>query len=431
VTDRSRADLVIVNTCTVTEAADREARRFVRRMVSELGPDRVVVTGCSSQRDHRLYSDIAGVRLVTGNADKEDLVGLLAETPPGQRQSVPVRIRDVRGTQPVSRLQALLTNGHSDNARAYLRVQDGCNQKCTFCTLPGVRGLSASAPLEQVLEQARQLAAAGHGELVLTGAHLGSYGYDLSPRVLLPELIRAVLDAAPGSRIRLSSLEPRFVSHQLLELLRSEPRLCPHLHLPLQSGDDGVLSAMRRAYRSGSFERRALAAAAAVQDRLGHTAPGMGLGSDIMVGFPGEDDRAIAATMDLVERLPFTYGHVFPYSNRPGTPAASFPGQVPADVIRRRSEALRSLLRHKREAFRQRHLGETVEIVVERIRADGGDGYQVSGTSGDYLPVRATAPAPLMRSRLPVRVTAIDEEFLVGEAVSPRQADTPMIGAGR
>jgi threonylcarbamoyladenosine tRNA methylthiotransferase MtaB len=419
VTDRSLAELIIVNTCTVTEAADREGRRFVRRLVEEHGPGRVVVTGCSSQRDPGLYAATPGVRLVTGNTDKERLPQLLVETAGEIARGVPVRVAPALGTRPISRLRSLQTNGHSENARAYVRVQDGCNQQCTFCTLPGVRGTSASVPLATVIEQARHLAGACYGELVLTGAHLGSYGYDLTPRVPLDALITAVLAAAPSCRLRLSSLEPRFVSRGLLKLFRSEPRLCPHLHLPLQSGDDRVLAGMRRAYRSGSFERRALAARDAVRERLGPGSPGMALGSDFIVGFPGEDDEAFAATMQMVERLPFTYGHVFPYSNRPGTPAAELPDQIPGEHIKRRSAALRSLLRHRREDFRRRHLGREVEIVVEGVEmATGETGtYHVTGTSESYLTVRARGSGrpPEPRMRLAVQIDGVEEEVLVGE----------------
>lgn len=387
--DPGEADLVILNTCTVTQAADREGRRLARRWAKTLGPDRVAVTGCSAQRDPAPYMAL-GLRLVAGNSHKHRIPELLDTTS--------VAVAPPAGTPPVARVNGLRVAGTSSHARAYLRVQDGCNQNCTFCTLPSVRGTSASVPLAVVREEAATLAERGHGELVLTGAHLGSYGYDLTPRVTLPELIVAVLEAAPMARVRLSSLEPRWVSPELLRLLREEPRLCPHLHLPLQSGDDGILARMRRAYRSGPYEARALAAA--------ESSPGLALGADVIVGFPGEDDDAFARTMELVERLPYTYGHVFSYSDRPGTPAASLDGHLPSDVIRRRSAVLRAALDRKHAAFLASQIGSKVEIVVESVE----DGV-VRGTTERFLPARVRATAP-PGSRLRVRVFEVRDGSL-------------------
>jgi threonylcarbamoyladenosine tRNA methylthiotransferase MtaB len=393
VSDVESADLVILNTCTVTQAADREGRRLARSLAGRLGAERVVVTGCSVQRDGAPYAAL-GLRLVAGNSHKGNLLDLLESS----SSSVAVTHPD-----PVARVNGLRVSGLSSHARAYLRVQDGCNQTCTFCTLPSVRGTSASAALSVVCEEARALGERGHEEIVLTGAHLGSHGYDLVPRVALPELIEAVLEAAPRARVRLSSLEPRFVSSGLLGLLRSEPRLCPHLHLPLQSGDDGVLARMRRAYRSGPYEARALAACDA--------APGMALGADFIVGFPGEDDTAFARTMEMVERLPYTYGHVFSYSDRPGTPAASLEGHVAPDVIRRRSAVLRAALARKHAAFLRSQVGREVEVVVESCEP----GWIARGTTEHFLPARVTGPgiAPRTGSRLRGRVIAIDGDALV------------------
>jgi threonylcarbamoyladenosine tRNA methylthiotransferase MtaB len=392
VSDVESADVVILNTCTVTQAADREGRRLARSLAGRLGAERVVVTGCSVQRDAAPYAAL-GLRLVAGNSHKDRLVELLDG--PGVAVATP---------DPVARVNGLRVSGVSSHARAYLRVQDGCNQTCTFCTLPSVRGASASVPLNVVREEARALAERGHEELVLTGAHLGSYGYDLSPRVALPELIEAALEAAPRARVRLSSLEPRWVSEGLLRLLRSEPRLCPHLHLPLQSGDDGVLARMRRAYRSRPYEERAQAAAEA--------SPGIALGADFIVGFPGEDDAAFARTMQMVDRLPYTYGHVFSYSDRPGTPAASLDAHVTPEVIRRRNSVLRATLARKHAAFLTVQIGGEVEIVVESVEP----GWVARGTTERFLPARVTGQgtAPRTGSRLRARVIAVAENGLNG-----------------
>jgi len=400
VEDAGQADLVILNTCTVTQAADREGRRLARHLATKVGPDRVAVTGCSAQRDPTPYAAL-GLRLVAGNSHKDRLPDLLST-------SSHLAVDPPTGP-PLARVNGLRVAGHSSHARAYLRVQDGCNQSCTFCTLPGVRGTSASVPLSVVREEAVALAERGHGEIVLTGAHLGSYGYDLAPRVSLPELIEAVLEAAPAARVRLSSLEPRWVSEGLLRLLREEPRLCPHLHLPLQSGDDGVLARMRRGYRSAPYEARALAAEEA--------SPGLALGADFIVGFPGEDDAAFARTVEMVERLPYTYGHVFSYSDRPGTPAAALDGHVPPDVIRRRSAVLRAVLERKHAAFLASQIGRRVEIVVESVDIDD-QGWVAQGTTERFVPARAHGKGrpPATGSRMDARTAVVHDRCL--EAVT-------------
>lgn len=429
--EAAEAELVVVNTCTVTQAADLDGRRLVRRLVARLGAGRVVVTGCSAQRDPAAYASIPGVRLVAGNSHKSRLLQSLLETEAELERGAgaPVRVAPLAGQPARDRLRSLLTRGMSSHARAYLRVQDGCNQSCTFCTLPSVRGSSASLPLGDVTREAGALAAAGHGEIVLTGAHLGSYGTDLAPRVPLARLVAAVLDAAPACRVRLSSLEPRFVSAELTALLATEPRLCPHLHLPLQSGDDAVLGRMRRAYRAAAFERRALAAARAVNEAA-ERAPGLALGSDFLVGFPGESDRAFAATVELVDRLPFTYGHVFSYSPRPGTPAAGFADGVARDTIQRRAAVLRELLERKAVEFRMAHIGQEVEIVAERVEPPAGareaEGARVLGTSERFLAVaaRPSGRLPERGTRLRVLVTGVENDILIGhEPAAPSKVE--------
>ena len=394
VSDVDRADLVILNTCTVTQAADREGRRLARSLAGRLGAERVAVTGCSVQRDAAPYRAL-GLRLVAGNSHKNNLLDLLDAS-----SSVAISRPDS-----VARVNGLRVSGLSSHARAYLRVQDGCNQTCTFCTLPSVRGKSASVPWAVVREEARALAERGHEEIVLTGAHLGSYGYDLEPRIALPALIETVLEAAPAARVRLSSLEPRWVSAGLLRLLREEPRLCPHLHLPLQSGDDGVLARMRRAYRAGPYEERVWAAAEA--------SPGLALGADFIVGFPGEDDAAFARTMAMVERLPYTYGHVFSYSDRPGTPAASLDGHVSPEVIRRRSAVLRAALARKHAAFLHSQIGRRVEVVAESIDENG----LARGTTERFLMTSLSVPVPNPRlgGRLQAVVRGVRGKELLAE----------------
>ena len=354
----SEADVLVVNTCTVTNQADAEARRMVRRLRREHPGARIVVAGCSAALREDDYRGMAEVdRVVPGQdprAVANELVALDMAIGPTPSVVGPL-LRNARGT------------------RAWLKVQDGCDRKCSFCATRLARGASVSRPPGDVVAEARALARV-HPELVITGIHIGHYGRDLQPRTTLAELCALLLEAVPA-RIRLSSIEATEVDDALLRLLAGPgSRLAPHLHVPMQSGSDKVLRLMRRWHTRAAYRKRVLE----IADRMGP----LGLGADIIVGFPGEGEAEFEETRALVEELPYTYLHVFPYSVRPGTAAADLPDRVPGDVAAGRSRVLREMVLAKNERYRRSRAGTRADIVVE------GTGERIAGVTGDYLRTR-------------------------------------------
>jgi threonylcarbamoyladenosine tRNA methylthiotransferase MtaB len=387
------ADVVVVNTCTVTaraEVSDRQAIRRARRA----NPDAcLVVTGCWAQTSAAEVARQAGVDLVVGNADKARLPALLDEVLRAPRGPARVEVGDLRGARVDTVELPARVPGRS---RAFVKVQDGCQHRCAFCIVPRARGASRSLEPARVLDQARRLVADGHPEITLTGVDLGHYGADLVPRTSLAVLLRALAEI-PGLRwLRLSSLLPAYFSEELLDVLTSAPAIAPHFHVPLQSGSDRVLRAMRRPYRVAMYR--------ALVERLAAAFPVLGLGADVIAGFPGETHDDAAATEALIEALPFTYVHVFPYSDRIGTEAAARPGHVDRATIARRAARLRVLGAAKAAAFRLALVGRTEDALVleTRDRATGG----LVGLTGQYVEVVFDGPDALMRRVARVRVGA-------------------------
>ena len=387
------ADVVVVNTCTVTaraEVSDRQAIRRARRA----NPDAcLVVTGCWAQTSAAEVARQAGVDLVVGNADKARLPALLDEVLRAPRGPARVEVGDLRGARVDTVEVPARVPGRS---RAFVKVQDGCQHRCAFCIVPRARGASRSLEPARVLDQARRLVADGHPEITLTGVDLGHYGADLVPRTSLAVLLRALAEI-PGLRwLRLSSLLPAYFSEELLDVLTSAPAIAPHFHVPLQSGSDRVLRSMRRPYRVAMYR--------ALVERLAAAFPVLGLGADVIAGFPGETHDDAAATEALIEALPFTYVHVFPYSDRIGTEAAARPGHVDRATIARRAARLRVLGAAKAAAFRLALVGRTEDALVleTRDRATGG----LVGLTGQYVEVVFDGPDALMRRVARVRVGA-------------------------
>ncbi len=392
--------LLLVNTCTVTARADQEARQTVRRLVREHPAAAIWVTGCYAQRAPEEVAALPGVAGVLGNREKGHLGDFLDRwTAPGQAFLQVGRF---------SRAEAFATRfprRFPGQTRATLKIQEGCSHRCAYCIVPQVRGASRSLAAERVEEALLDLAAAGFQEVVLTGIDLGQYGRDLTPPVHLAGLLRRLAGRPWPFRLRLSSLEPHEVTPELLEALAATPNLCPHFHLPLQSGAAPVLAAMGRPY--GPEDVRGLAR------ELLRRFPGAALGLDVLAGFPGEREADFAATCQLVASLPLAYLHVFPFSPRPGTPAASLPA-LPREEVRRRAAVLRELGRRKRAAFYGKQVGETGEVLVEG--ADCRAGW-LKGLSANYLRVLLPGPPHWLNRRLRVRYTAQRGEVLVGEAL--------------
>jgi threonylcarbamoyladenosine tRNA methylthiotransferase MtaB len=349
--DASAADLLVVNTCTVTHAADVDARRFLRALHRDHPRAQILVTGCYAQRAPDELASIDGVAWVVGNSHKTaiaDIVSSPSEPYHGQVLVAAINTRSEFSTAPVRDVR-------SDRTRPNLKVQDGCSNRCAFCIIPAVRGRSRSAPLESVIAQARDLAER-YAEIVLTGINLGRWGRDLSPALRFPELLRAVLRETPLRRLRISSVEPMDWSEDLLTLVAEEPRIARHVHLPLQSGSDSVLKRMFRKYRTRHYASRL---------EIAHRSmPDAAIGADVMTGFPGETDGEFDETVRFVDQQPFAYLHVFTYSERPGTLAAALGNSVPMHVRRERTRLLRELSDRKNLDFRRRMIGKTLSAVT-------------------------------------------------------------------
>lgn len=343
------ADLVVLNTCTVTATADDEVRQVVRRIHREKPGARILITGCYAQRAPEELAALEGVSLVVGNSHKTRIPEFVtAAEYHGQ-----VEIGDIFAQTDF--LSAPVEDAAGDRTRPNLKIQDGCNNRCSFCIIPYVRGRSRSATPESVVEQVRALAAK-YREVVLSGINLGRWGRDFGGRTRLADLVRRLLEQTPIERLRLSSVEPMDFSDDLLELMAGSPRIAKHVHAPLQSGSDTVLRRMHRKYRPRHYADRILKARALM--------PECAVGADVMTGFPGETDDEFAQSWAFIESLPFTYLHVFTYSERPGTPAAESRAQVPAPVRKERTRALRELAARKNLEFRRSMVGKMISVVT-------------------------------------------------------------------
>jgi len=393
------ADVFIINSCTVTHHADRDTRRLARR-AKKLNPHAcVVVTGCYAEVSARELEAIPEVDLVCGMADKgriAELVRGLSRVVPGtdpdsarSSGSVPGTTRDRSLTDRPLRL----IHEFADHTRCFVKVQEGCNARCSYCIIPEARGPSRSVPMDEVIEQTRCLASAGHPEVVLIGTHLGQFGHDLARPTDLVTLIRRLLEIPELQRLRLSSIEPREVTPELVDLLEEPGKLCRYLHIPLQSGCDSVLRRMNRPYDTAFY--------AELIGRIHAAQPATGLGADVIVGFPGETEDEFEQTRQFVEGLPLSYLHVFTYSPRRGTPAATMPDQVPHDVALARNHILRDLSERKRAAFAASMVGQTLGVVLQ---TEAGDGL-LRGVTDNYLTLTVPAPAELLHRLVGCRVT--------------------------
>jgi threonylcarbamoyladenosine tRNA methylthiotransferase MtaB len=386
------ADTVIVNTCAVTAEAERQARQAIRRARRRAPGARIVVTGCAAQIDPARYAAMPEVDQVLGNAEK-----LRPESyaePGGER----VRVDDIMALRETA---AHPVTGFAGRARAFVQVQNGCDHRCTFCVIPYGRGPSRSVPMGEIAASTRRLVAAGYREVVLTGVDLTAYGADLPGRPTLGQMARRLLAAVPElSRLRLSSIDVAEVDDALLRLIAEEPRLMPHLHLSLQAGDDLVLKRMKR--------RHDRARALAFCDRVRAVRPDVVFGADLIAGFPTESDEMFRRTLDLVDEAGLTYLHVFPYSVRPGTPAARMP-EVPVAVRKERAARLRAAGAARLRAFLADCVGRTVEVLIER---------GAEGRSEHYATVHLAEPRPAgsrpAGSLVRARVTAATDEALIG-----------------
>lgn len=383
------ADVYVINTCTVTDRADWEARHLVRHAKSRAPAARVLVTGCYAQVKAREVAQVPGVDFVVGLNRLEALVEFVQRSKPAGLPRIDVG--DPREETGVRVLGARRFEGHT---RAFLKVQEGCNFACTYCIIPTARGRSRSVPVEVVLQQVRELAAAGFVEIVLTGIHLGGYGHDLRPRSTLADLVERIAASGLISRLRLSSLDPREASGRLLQLMAGSDVVCPHLHVCVQAGNDKILRQMRRNYDRAYFKDLTWRA----RDML----PDAALGTDLMVGFPGESEEEFDEALGFFDALPLTYYHVFPYSSRTGTLAANLSGQVDHRVKKQRAQRARGLGARKREEFARSQLGRWVSVLVETVSR--GDEAHLKGYTRNYLPVRFPGSPRLINREVQVKL---------------------------
>lgn len=398
--DSSAADLVVINTCTVTAAADEDARKAIHRLNRENPSARIIVTGCYAQRSPEELARVPGVALVVGNTHKDRIVHLLARLDGREEYHGEIVAGDIR--RQAAFLSAPVEDASGDRTRPNLKIQDGCDNPCTFCIIPAVRGPSRSMPEHEVLRQVRSLASR-YAEIVLTGINLGRWGREprFQPQRRLHHLLARILEETPVRRIRISSVEPMDWSGELLELMASSDRIAPHVHMPLQSGSDAVLRRMKRRYRVRHYEDRLLRAARLMPDAA--------LGADVMTGFPGETDAEFEETFGFLSRMPFTYLHVFTYSERPGTPAAAMDGRVAWETRKERTRRLRRLAAEKNLAFRRRFLGRTLSAVT----LDNG-----RALTGNYLTVELARPRPAGEI-LDVRIGAVSPAGLAEAGALP------------
>ena len=391
------ASIIVLNTCTVTAAADSQAREAVRKIHAANPGARVIVTGCYAQRAPAELAAIAGVTCVVGNSHQARIPGLVREFAAGATQQrgagasdfIPVNMLrgsiaepgrakiisdDVFGDPPVQVGPAAYMTG--DRTRPILKVQDGCNHRCSYCVIPLVRGRSRSLPADQVISQIRALTDGGVKEIVLSGINLGSYGRDLAPRVELTGLVQKILRGTSIESLRFSSIEPQDVTEDFVSLVASSARLAPHFHVPLQSGSDRILKAMHRWYRSAHYAERVRV--------IRRVMPNAAIGADVIVGFPNETDEDFRETINLIGDLPFTYLHVFSFSARPGTAGATLGNTVPPSAIRERARALRAVARQKSDEFRSLQSGRVLRALTLARSCDAW----TEAITGNYLKVR-------------------------------------------
>jgi threonylcarbamoyladenosine tRNA methylthiotransferase MtaB len=440
-----------MNTCTVTAGADQDARAAIRRVRRQNPDAQIVVTGCYAQRAPKEIAALPGVSLVVGNSHKHRLAEIVSApealafvplttltTPPGSREpegGSPIFVSDIFAHTEL--LAAPVFDAANERTRPNLKVQDGCDNRCSFCVIPFVRGQSRSLPIDRILREVNGLVESGYREVVISGINLGRWGRDLSgcrlpaagfrtslsdsedafrkaragsQKPTLESLIRAILAETALEKLRISSVEPMDWSDELISLVATSARIAKHAHVPMQSGSDTVLRRMHRKYRPWHYREKI--------EKIRAAMPSAAIGADVMVGFPGETDADFDATRRMIECLPFTYLHVFTYSPRPGTPAASMPNQVPVHVARERNKILRELASEKKLAFMRSFLGKPLDAITLNVVSTDTAGAFTEALTDNYLKLRLRgrhAPNRWLRAR----VEGVVDGALVGrEAIS-------------
>jgi threonylcarbamoyladenosine tRNA methylthiotransferase MtaB len=380
------ADVYIINTCSVTDAADRKCRQAIKKFITRSPDAFIVVVGCYAQLKPQEITAIEGVDLVLGSNEKFDLASWIS----GQKKNDKPEIHSNELTDN-DQFHSSWSSG--DRTRSFLKVQDGCDYGCSYCTIPMARGNSRNPSVESVISEAKAIAASGVKEIVLTGVNIGDFGRSTGESFL--ELARQLKSVEGISRVRLSSIEPNLLIDDLIDLVAAGSPLLPHFHIPLQSGSDKILGLMRRRYRRNIFAERVL--------RIKETMPLAGIGADVIVGFPGETSADFEDTYNFIESLPVTYLHIFTYSERPGTIAAKMDGKIDAREKEQRSKMLSALSDKKNKEFMSLNIGHKAEILFERSRKDG----KISGFTGNYLKAEHSWANTLQGAVKQVEITGI------------------------
>ena len=399
------AQFVVLNTCAVTASAEQDARAAIRRIRRQNPECEVVVTGCYAQRAPQEVASLPGVSVVVGNSHKHNLAQIVLRAQSEKNSSVtnfvPVasltRNRDSFSDSifvsdifaHTELLAAPVFDSANERTRPNLKVQDGCNNRCSFCIIPSLRGRSRSLKLDEVLREVNQLVDAGYREVVISGINLGRWGRDFPSQVMedgrphpskLEDLVQAILEETELEKLRISSVEPMDWSQSLIQLMAESPRIAKHAHVPMQSGSDAVLRRMHRKYRPWHYREKI--------ETIRVAMPTAAIGADVMVGFPGETESEFEETRRLIEELPFTYLHVFTFSARPGTPAAEMRNQVPVQLARERNRILRELADGKKIAFMQGFLGKNLDAITLNVVSETPDGAWTEALTDNYLKLR-------------------------------------------
>jgi threonylcarbamoyladenosine tRNA methylthiotransferase MtaB len=442
------AKWVVLNTCAVTAAAEQDARAAIRRIRRQNPDCKIVITGCYAQRAPQEVASLPGITHVIGNSHKHTLsqIALAGQSEkdivqPGSCVSVselPVgNLSASNDTAPAEIfvsdifahtefLAAPVFDSANERTRPNLKVQDGCNNRCSFCIIPSVRGRSRSLPLEEVLREVDQLVSAGYREVVISGINLGRWGRDLAvwggpalsevergPRPPgFEDLVKAILDRTSIEKLRISSVEPMDWSDSLIQLVAQSPRIARHAHVPMQSGSDAVLRRMHRKYRPWHYREKI--------EKIRAAMPAAAIGADVMVGFPGETDAEFEETRQMTEELPFTYLHVFTFSARPGTPAATMPNQVPVPIARRRNHVLRELAAEKKLAFLRKFVGSELEAITLNVTSEDGNGTWTEALTDNYLKLRLRGKYDA-NQWLTVQVNAVASGALCADSAAVRE----------
>jgi threonylcarbamoyladenosine tRNA methylthiotransferase MtaB len=405
------ADITIINTCTVTHRADFQSRQMVRRATRSNPNSLVVVAGCYPQVEADTLLKMKGAHYLLGNGEKSRIPDYLPSMQEGKFPRV--QVDDIQKERFFSEIPLHSFHRHT---RAFLKIQDGCNAYCSYCIVPHARGRSRSLRPERVVQNLNALKERGFKEVVLTGIHLGVYGRDLNPPFPLENLLRHLEKEETPDRIRLSSIEPGDFSPEMISALAQSHKVCSHLHLPLQSGDDDVLKKMNRDYDRSFLSD--------LVRELHRRIPNLSIGADVIVGFPGETEEKAKHTYELVESLPFSYLHVFPFSKRKGTPAFQFPQRVNEKEIKKRAEAMRELGKQKRHAFYRQYLHQELSVLVEDRREK--ETGRRKGLSRNYIPVVITGrngtgkhldAGDAVNQERTVRVIELAEKGVIGEVL--------------